>query len=189
MVTTSEFDKAMSRVTRIRASSRELTRLFVERAVDALRTSQQGSFYPLVGKLLTSAGLPTWVPRRGDTNNRIDAIIADECHSIPIEIKSPTETLVINVKAVQQALENKIILRRRFSSDFPSAMETTSLVIGYEYPADRSDVFELIEDIKATYNIRIGLVDLRGLMQLAVGRYQSGRPHAMSKLMFLEGML
>ena len=35
---------------------------------------------------------------------------------IPIEIKSPSEELYVNVKGIRQALENKIILESRYNN-------------------------------------------------------------------------
>ncbi len=79
----------------------------IDRTVNCLRSSDKSSYYPLVGTLLTSIGLSTVVSRAGDTNNRMDAVVVDKLDSIPIEIKSPTETEYINVKAVRQAVENQ----------------------------------------------------------------------------------
>jgi Fe-S-cluster-containing hydrogenase component 2 len=188
-VTATEHEAGLANFTRQNSRSLHSIRNYIEQAVLDLRFAQQATFYPLVGRLLTAAGLPTWVPRRGDTNNRIDAIVMDPIDSIPIEIKSPTETLYINVKAVQQALENKIVLRRRHRVDFPSCEATTTLVIGYQYPADRSDVTELIEDIRATYNVRIGLVDLSSLLGLVCEVYKTGKKLTISRLARHEGRL
>ena len=41
----------------------------------ALRFTDKSVFYPLVGNYLTAVGLPTWIPRVGDTSNRMDGII------------------------------------------------------------------------------------------------------------------
>ena len=91
-------------------------------------------------------GFKTRVTREGDVNLRFDATIIDDYDSIPIEIKSPREDREINIKAIRQALENKIILLSRHF--YKTRNETTSLAVAFEYPPTRSDVYELISDIK-----------------------------------------
>jgi hypothetical protein len=68
----------------------------------------------------------------------------------------------INIKSVQQAVENKVILLSR--QFYPTTLETTSLVIGYLYPEDRSGVYELIDDVRYTYGFNIGIITLHDLI-------------------------
>lgn len=97
-------------------------------------------------------------------NNRMDAIIIDDENSIPIEIKSPGESKEINIKSIRQACENKvIILSRKF---YQTTNDTTSLAIAFRYPPERSDVYELIDDIKNAYNFNIGIIDIDDLLSL-----------------------
>lgn len=138
----------------------------IDLLVERCSATTQSSFYPLVASMLNSLGLPTTLPPGGDTNNRIDALIYRDGSSAPVEIKSPTETREINVKSIQQAIENKIVLDERFSSRYRSSRDTSSLVVGYKYPNDRSDVQELIDDCYQSFNIRIGIIDLRSLYNL-----------------------
>lgn len=122
-------------------------------------------FYEVVGDILETIGFDkVSVTREGDTNNRMDAIIIDKSQSIPIEIKSPREIEYINVKSVRQALENKIVLLSR--EFYPTKPQTTSLSIGFSYPNDRSGVYELIDDIYETFNIKIGIIDFEDLLKL-----------------------
>lgn len=65
-------------------------------------------FYPLVGDVLRLLGLDCQVSRGGQNYNRADAMIVDRAQSLPIEIKSPGEETEVSVKAIRQALENKI---------------------------------------------------------------------------------
>lgn len=133
---------------------------------------RQSSFYPLVAALFTVAGFPVWRPAQGDTNNRVDVILVDDEDSLPVEVKSASEVSVINVKSVQQALENKIVLDER--AYLPSRPSSSTLVVGYEYPPARSDVTELVEDIYSAYKISVGLVSMRRLYELALERTITG---------------
>jgi ferredoxin len=136
----------------------------VQALTEALIEEAKDSFYALIASLFTAVGLPSSAGSIGDTSNRIDAHIYDRVHSLPIEIKSPREERgVISVKAVQQALENKVILQTRQRDTYPSRDESSSLVVGYSYPAVRSDVLELVQDIAEAYGINIGLLVLRDL--------------------------
>lgn len=122
-------------------------------------------FYDIIGLILKHIGFKNaHVSRGGDVNNRMDAIIIDDENSIPIEIKSPGESKEINIKSIRQACENKfIILSRRF---YNTTDDTTSLAIAFRYPPERSDVYELIDDIKKAYNFNIGIIDIDDLLSL-----------------------
>ena len=75
------------------------------------------------------------------------------------EIKSTGEETEISVKAIRQALENKIIFlsRKQYKTD----NETTSLAIGYNLPNMRSEVFELIEDIHNSFKLSKEKIEIR----------------------------
>ena len=126
-------------------------------------SSYKIEIHEVIGDILESIGFnKVSITRDGDTNNRMDAIIIDDVQSIPIEIKSPKEVEYVNIKSIRQALENKIVLlSRKF---YPTTPDTTSLAIGFNYPAIRSGVYELIDDIEATYNIKIGIIDFEDLL-------------------------
>lgn len=122
-------------------------------------------FYDFIGLILKHIGFvnPS-VSRNGDTNCRMDAIIIDDENSIPIEIKSPGESVEINIKSIRQACENKVvILSRKF---YATNYNTTSLAIAFGYPPERSDVYELINDIKNAYGFNIGIIDINDLLSL-----------------------
>ena len=122
-------------------------------------------FYDFIGLILKHIGFVNpIVSRNGDVNCRMDAIIIDDENSIPIEIKSPGESFEINIKSIRQACENKvIILSRKF---YETKYETTSLSIAFEYPPERPDVNELIDDIKQAYGFNIGIIDINDLLSL-----------------------
>ena len=129
-------------------------------------------FYDYIGEILNRLGFNTLVTREGDVNCRFDATIKDSTDSIPIEIKSPLEVMEINIKAITQACENKIVLMSR--NFFPTRPQTTSLAIGFEYPPSRSDVYELVDDIHAAYQINIGLIDVSTLLRLVYAVEKEG---------------
>lgn len=131
-------------------------------------------FYDFMGILLRYIGFENpHVTREGDTNCRMDAIIIDRTDSIPIEIKSPREVMEVNIKSIRQACENKIVLlSRKF---YPCRKETTSLVIAYEYPAVRSDVTELIDDIYNSFGYNIGIINVSDLLALAYDIHVGGK--------------
>jgi hypothetical protein len=138
----------------------------VEKIYKDYSMANQNTFYPLVANLFKIIGFDCMNPRQGVNYQRWDAIIIDSENSIPIEIKSPGEEMFISTKAVRQALENKVILLSRKAH--PTMYETSSLVVGYNLPNERSDVYALIHDIRHTYNINIGIIDFKSLLHMAL---------------------
>lgn len=130
-------------------------------------------FYNKIGEIFSALDLYISVTREGDVNCRFDATLIDSEFSIPIEIKSPREDEEINIKAIRQAFENKIVLlSREFYSTTP---ETTSLAIAFSYPPQRSDVYELITDIKNAFNINIGIINVSDLLFMVYEHKVNGR--------------
>lgn len=159
----------------------------VKNLLHNLRDQRQNVIYPLIGSILKSIGLATRITRVGDTNERTDGVIIDEKSSIPIEIKSPTETEHINIKSVRQALENKIIMLSR--NPYNTQFETTSLSIGYRYPAFRSDVDELIENIYEAYSINIGMIDFETLYVMLLNKFFKSAKITINSIQELRGRL
>lgn len=154
---------------------------------DEHKNDKQAEFYPLIADLFTLLGLDCSESRQGDNGARWDALIKDDANSIPIEIKSPTEELRLSLKAVRQALENKVILLSRKA--YPTHLDTTSLVVGYELPNIRAEVTKLINDIYNTYNIRIGVIGLRTLFAMAISAISNGKRIEAAKLNGVKGIL
>ncbi|MEO2063245.1 MAG: hypothetical protein ABGW97_09705 [Christiangramia sp.] len=144
-------------------------------------------FYEVVGDLLEFLGFSkVSVTRDGDTNNRMDAIIIEKLRSIPIEIKSPREVEYVNIKSVRQALENKIVLlSRKF---YPTTIDTTSLAIAYDYPNERSGVYELIDDIYNTYQLKIGVISFTSLLALFYKVNIEGKKIDLEEIYSLKGI-
>ena len=129
------------------------------------RDAKKEIFYPLIADLFSIIGFNCRCPRNGINYERWDAIIDDDKKSIPIEIKSPTEEEFISVKAVRQALENKVILLSR--GTYHTDWDTVSLIVGYNMPNDRAEVAKLIHDIKRTFGLKIGVIDFKSLLLMA----------------------
>jgi hypothetical protein len=161
-----------------------------DEAVDKLykhyRTSNKETFYPLVSNLFRILSYECRVSRMGQNYERADAIIIDDSNSIPIEIKSPGEENEISVKGVRQALENKIVLLSR--KNYPTTWETTTLVVGYNPPNVRSEVHELIADIKNTYGISVGVIDFKSLLSLVLTVIVSGKKIVIHDFNHIEGV-
>ncbi|MED0661133.1 hypothetical protein [Bacillus smithii] len=163
------------------------TGLIVKELTEKYTNSDKGDFYPLVSSLFRTLGFNCENPREGVNYQRWDAIIIDDNFSIPIEIKSPSEEEYLSVKAVRQALENKIVLLSRKS--YPTDYDTVTLAIGYKCPNNRSDVYRLINDIKTTYSIKIGILDIGTLFTLAVKKVIEGKELSIDSLREMEGII
>ena len=149
---------------------------FIELVAAGLGSHGKDTYYELVARLMTAAGLPTEVAARGKNPSRFDAVVVDPSRSVPVEIKSPAEELFPSVKAVEQALENKVLLDARFSRAYPSTPETASLAIGHKLPPERSDTAALIEDIAAALEINVGIVSISQIYAWLIGAVTTGEP-------------
>lgn len=127
---------------------------------------KQSVFYPLIADLLGYIfNRDAFAPSAGNNNMRYDVMIPDGENSIPVEVKSPTEEEMLSVKAIRQALENKVLLLAR--KPFPTTYKESSIACGYKLPNDRSDVYKLIDEIYETYRINISLLDMETLIRSA----------------------
>ncbi len=165
-----------------KSSSEIVSELF-----DYYANATQTVFYPLIATLFKTMGFNCSFSRPGDNGARWDAIIDDPQRSIPIEIKSPTEEQHLSIKAIRQALENKIVLLSR--QTFITAPDISTLAVGYYMPNERAEVNRLISDIKETYGYKIGVVDLKSLLSLAVSILVDGRGFNKEQLFSLEGLM
>lgn len=176
----------LSRVENLKArgyDSVEIVELLFVHYEDANQTT----FYPLIATLFKVMGFQCSFSRPGDNGARWDAIIVDESRSIPIEIKSPTEEQHLSIKAIRQALENKIVLLSRRTHE--TTPDITTLAVGYYMPNERAEVSRLIIDFKATYGYPIGVIDLKSLLSSAVSILVDGRGFDKEKLYSLEGLM
>ncbi len=143
-------------------------------------------FYPLVADLFTNIGFNCHASRAGINYERWDAIAVDERYSVPIEIKSPMEELFISIKAVRQALENKVILlsRKSYTTDW----NTATLAVGYNPPNDRAEVSRLISDIKNTFDVNVGVIDFLSLLRVAIAAIRGGSRYV-EEIRNMEGLI
>lgn len=164
-------------------NSHAIVNVLFDYYIDATQTT----FYPLIATLFKIMGFDCSFSRPGDNGARWDAIIDDPKRSIPIEIKSPTEEQHLSIKAIRQALENKIILLSR--KTHITSPDVTTLAVGYYMPNERAEVTRLIADFKVTYGYRIGVIDLKSLLSLAVSILVDGKGFDKEKLYMLEGLV
>ena len=122
----------------------------VDIIVDEHINDKKTEFYPLVETLFRIIGVDCHKSRDGVNGERWDAMIRDPQRSIPIEIKSPTEEMHLSIKAIRQALENKIILLSR--ETYATTEECSTYAVGYYPPNDRAEVIDLISNIKDTFS-------------------------------------
>ena len=144
-------------------------------------------FYPIVTKLFKVIGYDCKLSRTGVNYERWDAIISDSNHSIPIEIKSPGEEEFLSVKAIRQALENKVVLLARAA--YPTEFQDTSLVVCYKLPRNRSEVNSLINDVFEVYGIVIGVIDFRSLLRIVGSQLLLEKEHSRDQLGKLYGFV
>lgn len=144
-------------------------------------------FYPLVETLFRIIGVDCHKSRDGVNGERWDAVIRDPCRSIPIEIKSPTEEMHISVKAIRQALENKILLLSR--KTYLTTEQCSTYAVGYYPPNDRAEVSDLIDNIKKTYGYNVAVFDIASLIKVAVNIILLEKGIDIEKLYNLEGII
>ena len=90
--------------------------------------------------------------------------------SIPIEIKSPANRWKFPSK-VFASLKIKLFCH---DGGYPANLQTTSLLLVFNPPNYWSEVHELVENIYTTFGIRVGVVDFRSLLWLAVVAISTG---------------
>ena len=159
----------------------------VEQIVDEHINDKKTEYYPLIETLFRIMGVDCHKSRDGVNGERWDAMIRDHKRSIPIEIKSPTEEMHISIKAIRQALENKIILLSR--KTYITTDDCSTFAVGYYSPNDRAEVSDLISDIKKTYGYSIAVFDLKSLVQVAVNIILNKKGIDKEKLYGLEGIV
>ncbi|MEK4650518.1 MULTISPECIES: hypothetical protein [unclassified Niallia] len=166
----------------------ENEKLVIEKLLDQILIMKQTNFYPLVAELFGIIfRLDARTPQAGVNNERFDVIIPDENNSIPVEVKSPTEEMLLSVKAVRQALENKIILLSR--RNYNTSKEISSIAVGFSIPNKRSDVYLLIEDIKKTYNINIAITSIDQLLSAAINCLKNEKKYNVADFKDVYGVI
>lgn len=147
----------------------------------------QTAFYPLVTHLFQILGLKSDYSRAGVNYQRWDACVWVGDHALPVEIKSPTEEVMLSTKAVRQALENKVILLSR--GGLETQRNLTSLVVGNRLPNERGEMSNLIDDVFNAFGLRLGVIDLTTLAHLALRAVRDGVTIDAEQLSQLRGFL
>src|SRR3712207_1283910 len=117
----------------------------------------------------------------------LDVMIPDDHYSIPVEVKSPTEEEMLSVKAIRQAVENKVLLLAR--KPYKTTFEVSSFACGFKLPNDRSDVYKLIEEIYKTYGISVAIVDMASLINGAFYCAQNTKYYDISEFIGKRGVI
>ena len=151
------------------------------------REDTQAEFYPLVTNLIELLGIKSSCSRPGVNYQRWDACAWPQGLAVPIEIKSPSEELLLSTKAVRQAIENKVILLAR--REMHTNRNATSLIVGYEIPNQRGDMGMLIDDVDAAFRIRIGVLHLEALALLAIQSITDSVSIEENQFAYLKGFL
>lgn len=163
----------------------------INAAADAFAANHAGdtqtTFYPLITHLFQVLGLKSDYSRAGVNYQRWDACVWVGDYALPVEIKSPTEEVMLSTKAVRQALENKVILLSR--GGLETRRELASLVVGNRIPNERGEMSNLIDDVFNTFGLRLGVIDLPTLAHLALRAVHEGVTIDAEQLSQLRGFL
>lgn len=146
---------------------------------------KKDTFYEMVAESFRILGFKCIAERHGQNSIRWDAIIIDSVNSIPIEIKSPAEETIISVKAIRQAIENRVILTAR--QTYKTNLDVSSFVVGYNYPSLRSEVYDLISYINELYGIKIAIFSFKELLQMVTSKMINGNSADLNKFYSLIG--
>ncbi|WP_131728459.1 hypothetical protein [Achromobacter xylosoxidans] len=177
----------------LRAELVELLEIYgdIKRAAEAFAEGHakdtQTKFYPLVTHLFQILGFKSDYSRAGVNYQRWDAYVMVDGHALPVEIKSPTEEIMLSTKAVRQALENKVILLSR--GGLETRPELASLVVGNRLPNERGEMSNLIDDVFNAFGLRLGVIDLTTLAHLALRAVREGVTIDTEQLSQLRGFL
>jgi hypothetical protein len=147
----------------------------------------QAAFYPLVTHLFQILAFKSDCSRAGVNYQRWDACVWVGDYALPVEIKSPTEEVMLSTKAVRQAMENKVILLSR--GGLETRRELASLVVGNRLPNERGEMSNLIDDVFKAFGLRLGVIDLRTLGYLALRSVRDGETIEAGQLSQLRGFL
>lgn len=147
----------------------------------------QTAFYPLVTHLFQILGFESDYSRAGVNYQRWDAYVKVDGYALPVEIKSPTEEVMLSTKAVRQALENKVILLSR--GGLETHPELASLVVGNRLPNERGEMSNLIDDVFKAFGLRLGVIDLTTLAHLTLRAMRDGVTIDAGQLSQLRGFL
>ena len=121
-------------------------------------------FYPFIADLFNIIGFDSVVSPNGQNAQRADVVLYYNKRTIPVEVKSKTEVGKLNIKAIEQAVENKIILESRKYA--PSLRDDSTLAVGFDYP-DSMRENDLINACDKVYGIKVLMISAKDLIEMA----------------------
>lgn len=139
------------------------------------------TFYPFIHSLLSIIGLEC----HGEVG-RMDALCKYNGHTIPVEIKSRTETPTYNLKGLRQAIENKIC---SLAPTLENDMDFSTLVIGYDHPQSDSVVRDFIEKAFEKWSIKIVAINLRSLVSMAIRKVWNNEQIDLNRMLVSYGII
>lgn len=139
------------------------------------------TFYPFIHSLLSIIGLEC----HGEVS-RMDALCKYNGHTIPVEIKSRTETPTYNLKGLCQAIENKIC---SLAPTLENDMDFSTLVIGYDHPQSDSVVRDFIEKAFEKWSIKIVAINLRSLVSMAIRKVWNNEQIDLNRMLVSYGII
>lgn len=139
------------------------------------------TFYPFIHSLLSIIGLEC----HGEVS-RMDALCKYNGHTIPVEIKSRTETPTYNLKGLRQAIENKIC---SLAPTLENDMDFSTLVIGYDHPQSDSVVRDFIEKAFEKWSIKIVAINLRSLVSMAIRKVWNNEQIDLNRMLVSYGII
>jgi hypothetical protein len=182
----SEFLEWLDKLSRIGNVSQSEASDLANSITERLKPLKANVFYPMVANYLRLLGFEATSSNVGDTSSRADVRIFADGGLVPIEVKSYTEVQMINMKSVQQALENKVLSARHDETGKQSSL--TSLVIGFDYPSQRALILEMIDHIYNAFGFKVGLVSINRLVEEAILHRCNNLEFDVNRLINLKGL-
>ena len=130
-------------------------------------------------------GFKVDVSPNGQNAQRADIVLSYEGNrTIPVEVKSKTEVEKINIKSVEQAIENKIILQSRKYKD--SMFSDSTFIVGFNYP-DSKRISQLINACYEVYKIKVVLFSSETLINMAKTSLLNNKKWDIEKMITTRG--
>lgn len=148
---------------------------------------KKNEFYPFIGDLFKILGFKVCIPPSGRNAVRADIVLKyDKNRVIPVEVKSKTEVSKINIKAVEQAIENKIILEAQKNQSFE--FNDSTFVVGFDYPTSIREN-QLINACDKIYKIKVALFSVETLIKMARKKLNTKKEWNIEKMITGKGTI
>lgn len=114
----------------------------------------------LVYSLLNYSGIETYLTRLGDVNLRMAAVGKQHSSYISFEISN-----LLDLDSVRDTMENIAVLCSRYDTNIN---DIRGAIIVKELPNKRSDVWELLKDVKSELGIDICIIPIYALFKIVM---------------------